>query len=84
MASGPVTVGSPIHDVAHLSGGVGTITGSIPFQVFAPTDTTCSTPTKVRQPKGGLAVYYQAWLVDPLSGAFTSWLAHDRAKPSIA
>jgi hypothetical protein len=42
-ASGPVTVGSPIHDVAHLSGGVGTITGSILFPVVASSDTTCST-----------------------------------------
>jgi predicted outer membrane repeat protein len=42
-ASGPVTVGGAIHDVAHLSGGFNP-TGTITFQVFAPGDTSCSTP----------------------------------------
>src|SRR5207247_4259169 len=46
-ASGPVTVGQTIHDVAHLSGGTNP-TGSITFQVFAPGDTTCQTPIAVR------------------------------------
>jgi uncharacterized repeat protein (TIGR01451 family) len=45
-ASGPVTVGQAIHDVAHLSGGASP-TGSITFQVFAPGDTTCQTPIAV-------------------------------------
>ncbi len=43
-ASGPVTVGQVITDTANLSGGFGTLTGSISFSVFAPGDTTCSTP----------------------------------------
>jgi uncharacterized repeat protein (TIGR01451 family) len=45
-ASGPVTVGQAIHDVAHLSGGVNP-TGKITFQVFAPGDTACQTPIDV-------------------------------------
>jgi hypothetical protein len=40
-------VGGNIHDVAHLTGGVGTLGGTITFQVFAPGDTTFSTPTSV-------------------------------------
>lgn len=46
-ASGPVTVGDNIHDVAHLSGGLGTLGGSISFEVFAPGDTICAIPTPV-------------------------------------
>ena len=42
QASGPVTVGGKIHDVATLSGAVGA-TGAVTFQVFAPGDTSCST-----------------------------------------
>jgi uncharacterized repeat protein (TIGR01451 family) len=43
VASGPVTIGGAIHDVATLSGAVGA-TGAVTFQVFAPGDTTCATP----------------------------------------
>src|SRR5205823_7073010 len=42
VASGPVTVGAAIHDVATLSGAVGA-TGAVTFQVYAPGDTTCAT-----------------------------------------
>src|SRR5207249_4847553 len=42
VASGPVTVGGNIHDVATLSGAVGA-TGAVTFQVYAPGDTTCAT-----------------------------------------
>src|SRR2546430_8814900 len=42
VASGPVTVGQAIHDVATLSGAVGA-TGAVTFQVFAPGDTSCGT-----------------------------------------
>ncbi len=42
-ASGPVTVGQTIKDTATLSGG-NSPTGTISFQVYAPGDTTCSTP----------------------------------------
>src|SRR5262249_42706284 len=44
---GPVTVGSTIHDVAHLTGGFGTLTGTISFNVYAPGDTNCQTPIAV-------------------------------------
>src|SRR6185437_13678172 len=46
-ASGPVIVGSKIHDVAHLSAGFAPLGGSISFKVYAPGDTTCATPTAV-------------------------------------
>jgi hypothetical protein len=49
--AGPVVVGAPIIDTAHLGGGVGTLTGSISFQVYAPGDTTCATPLSP-QPAG--------------------------------
>jgi hypothetical protein len=42
-ASGPVTVGQDITDVAHLGGGYGTLTGTITFDVYAPGDTSCGT-----------------------------------------
>jgi uncharacterized repeat protein (TIGR01451 family) len=42
QASGPVTLGGKIHDVATLSGAAGA-TGAVTFQVFAPGDTSCST-----------------------------------------
>ena len=45
-ATGPVTVGQAIHDVATLSGGVNPM-GSISFTVFAPGDATCETPIGV-------------------------------------
>ncbi len=50
-ASGPVTVGQTITDTAHLTGGFGTLTGSIAFQVYAPGDTLCATPL-TPQPTG--------------------------------
>ncbi len=44
VASGPVTVGSgTITDTATLGGGYG-MTGSVSFSVYAPGDTTCTTP----------------------------------------
>jgi uncharacterized repeat protein (TIGR01451 family) len=43
QASGPVTVGGAINDVATLSGAVAA-TGAVTFQVFGPGDTSCSTP----------------------------------------
>ena len=43
QASGPVTVGGTINDVATLSGAVGA-TGAVTFEVFGPGDTSCSTP----------------------------------------
>src|SRR5262249_48075833 len=46
-ASGPVPVGDKIHPYAPLSRAFGTLGGTIAFQVFAPGDTTCSTPIAV-------------------------------------
>src|SRR4029453_905107 len=46
-ATPSVTLGSPIHDVATLSGATGAATGTITFEVFAPGDTTCATPINV-------------------------------------
>jgi hypothetical protein len=46
-ASGPVIVGSNIHDVAHLSAGFAPLAGSITCDVCAPRDTTCQTPSSV-------------------------------------
>ena len=43
-ASGPVSLGNAIHDTAYLSGGSGSLTGTVQFQVYAPADTTCATP----------------------------------------
>src|SRR5207244_3728470 len=45
--AGPVVVGANITDTAHLSGGFGTLTGSISFNVFLPGDTSCATPVSV-------------------------------------
>src|SRR5207302_10875842 len=42
VASGPVTVGAAIHDVATLSGAVGA-TGAVTFEIYAPGDTNCGT-----------------------------------------
>ncbi len=46
-ASGPVTIGGPITDLALLSGGFGTLGGTISFKMYAPGDATCSTPASV-------------------------------------
>jgi hypothetical protein len=70
-ASGPVTVGATITDTAHLSGGYGTLTGSISFQVFAPSDTTCSTPL-TPQPTGATVSQTAPGSVDYTSGTFTT------------
>ncbi len=46
-AATPVTIGTNINDVAHLSGGLGILSGTISFEVFAPSDPTCSIPISV-------------------------------------
>ena len=43
-ASGPIAVGGTVQDTVQLSGGSGTLTGTISYQVFGPGDSTCSTP----------------------------------------
>ncbi len=39
-ATGPTPVGQAIHDMAYLSGGSAPLTGTLTFDVFAPSDTT--------------------------------------------
>ena len=46
-AFGPVVVGENITDTARLVGGFGTLSGILSFEVFAPGDTTCTTPLDV-------------------------------------
>jgi uncharacterized repeat protein (TIGR01451 family) len=77
-ASGPVTVGWTINDTAHLSGGFGTLSGTISFDVFAPGDTNCSTPLSPA-PTGATV----SGAGDYTSGPFTTsalgdyhWIAH--------
>jgi hypothetical protein len=70
-ASGPVTVGQTITDTAHLSGGYGTIIGSISFQVFAPSDTGCATPL-TPQPTGDNVSQTAPGSQDYTSGTFTT------------
>src|SRR5262249_16345386 len=76
-ASGPVTVGDNIHDVAHLSGGFGTLGGTITFQVFAPGDTTCQTPIAVPpdQTVPGTGAYTSGDFATSVAGT-SRWIAH--------
>ena len=46
-AATPVTIGTNINDVAHLSGGLGILSGTISFEVFAPSDPICNIPISV-------------------------------------
>jgi hypothetical protein len=76
-ASGPVTIGDKIHDVATLSGGYPTLTGTVSFQVFAPGDTTCSTPIAVTpdQTVSGTGDYTSADYTTSKVGDYR-WIAH--------
>ena len=76
-ASGPVTVGQDIHDVAHLGGGYGTLGGSITFDVFAPGDTTCKTPIAVPPTKAvsGTGDYTSGDYTTTAVGIYR-WIAH--------
>ncbi|MGN6430969.1 MAG: hypothetical protein ACTHNB_09600, partial [Gaiellaceae bacterium] len=76
-ASGPVIVGSNIHDVAHLSAGFGTLSGTVTFQVFAPGDTTCSTPISVPPAKtvAGAGDYQSGDFTTSAVGTYR-WIAH--------
>src|SRR5581483_2539119 len=75
--AGPVVVGSGIHDVAHLSGGLGTPTGSITFDVFAPGDVSCSTPISVSpsRPVNGAGDYQSGDYASSEVGTYR-WVAH--------
>ncbi len=77
-ASGPVTVGATITDTAHLSGGYGTLTGTITFDVYGPGDTTCSTSLQTINATAAVT-----GAGDYTSGTFTTtevgdylWIAH--------
>jgi uncharacterized repeat protein (TIGR01451 family) len=75
--AGPVVVGSNIHDVAHLSGGLGNPTGSITFDVFAPGDTNCTTPISVSpsKPVSGAGDYQSGDYAAGAVGTYR-WVAH--------
>ena len=45
--SGPVGVGDNITGTVHISGGYGSLIGNVTFDVYAPSDTTFSTPISV-------------------------------------
>ena len=77
-ASGPVTVGAAIQDSAHVSGSNGAPTGTVGFQIFAPSDSSCSTPLTPEPTPGSLN-----GSGDATSGNFTTaavgtyrWIAH--------
>lgn len=76
-ASGPVTVGDNINDVAHLSGGFGSLGGNITFDVFAPGDTTCTTPISVppSQSVSGTGDYTSGNYATSAVGDYR-WIAH--------
>jgi len=76
-ASGPVIVGNDITDTAHLSGGYGTLTGSITFDVFLPGDTTCSTPVSVTPSRtvNGAGDYTSGNYTTTAVGDYR-WIAH--------
>ena len=76
-ASGPAIVGGNITDTAHLSGGYGTLSGTITFDVFAPGDTTCATP--LTAPSGatvnGAGDYPSGNFASTTVGGYR-WIAH--------
>ena len=76
-ASGPVTLGAAIHDTAHLSGGYTTLGGTVSFQVFAPSDTTCATPIAVTPAAtvDGTGDYSSANYTTSAAGTY-HWIAH--------
>jgi len=75
-ASGPVSVGSPITDTAHLSGGYSP-TGTMTFEVFLPGDTTCSVPVAVNPAVIviGAGDYTSANYIPAAAGDYR-WIAH--------
>jgi LPXTG-site transpeptidase (sortase) family protein len=75
-ATGSVTVGANITDTAHLGGGY-TPTGTITYDVFAPGDTTCSTPISVGTGKSvsGAGDYTSDGYTTTSAGDYR-WIAH--------
>ena len=77
-ASGPATLGDDIMDIAHISGGIGTLGGTITFDVFAPGDVTCAIP--LRPAPAGATVndagdYTSGGFAAPVAGSYR-WIAH--------
>jgi uncharacterized repeat protein (TIGR01451 family) len=70
-------MGQNIHDVAHLSAGFGTLGGQITFDVFAPGDTSCSTPISVppAQTVAGAGNYQSGDFATLAVGSYR-WIAH--------
>jgi LPXTG-site transpeptidase (sortase) family protein len=76
-ASGPITVGEAITDTAHLTGGFAPLGGTMTFDVFAPGDTTCSTPIHVTPwvPVTG-AGFYTSHTYPTTDVGVYRWIAH--------
>jgi LPXTG-site transpeptidase (sortase) family protein len=77
-AFGPVTVGDNITDTAHLTGGYGTLGGTISFDVFAPGDTTCATalaPAPASRTVNGAGDYTSGNFATTTTGSYR-WIAH--------
>jgi len=74
-ASPPAQLGSPLSDVAHLSGGLDPA-GSITFELFGPNDASCSPPPIFTSsvPVSGNGDYHSAQFVPPHPGAYR-WVA---------
>jgi uncharacterized repeat protein (TIGR01451 family) len=84
----PVPVGQTIFDTAHLSGGDGTPTGTITFDVFAPNDTTCAAPIAVPPAVtvNGAGDYISGNYTPTMAGNYR-WIAHysgDGINPALS
>ena len=75
--SGPVGVGDTITGTAHLSGGYGTLIGNLTFDVYAPSDSTFSSPISVGAAiiVNGSGNYTSDNFVTTEVGEYT-WVAH--------
>jgi len=83
-ASGPVIVGDGITDTAHLTGGFGTLAGTISFDVFAPGDTSCTTPLAPALPPvlvNGTGDYTSGNFIASTVGTYR-WIAHYSGDPN--
>jgi LPXTG-site transpeptidase (sortase) family protein len=75
--AGPATVGANISDVAHLSGGYGTLGGSVTFDIYAPGDTTCASSIMTLGPVAvsGAGGYNSGNYATDAVGTYR-WIAH--------
>ena len=74
-AFGPVTVGSAIHDTAHLSGGFAPLTGTITFDVYDSTCSTKLTTVAATAAVNGAGDYVSANYQPAAAGTY-KWVAH--------